>query len=56
MAVMDELNARYKADRHQQSAVFIASEGIKEQQSWQMNRQLLSPCYTTRVSDVLVVK
>ena len=56
MAVMDELNAKYKADRHQQSALFIASEGIKEQQSWQMNRQLLSPCYTTRVSDVLVVK
>lgn len=56
MAVMDELNTKYKADRHQQSAVFIASEGIKENQSWQMNRQLLSPCYTTRVSDLIIVR
>lgn len=56
MAVMDELNTKYKADRHQQNTLFIASEGVKEQQSWQMNRQLLSPCYTTRVSDLLVVK
>lgn len=56
MAVMDELNNKYKADRHQQNALFIASEGIKEQQTWQMSRELLSPCYTTRVSDLLVVK
>lgn len=56
MAVMDELNTKYKADGHQKNALFVASEGIREKQEWQMNRQLLSPCYTTRVSDVLVVK
>lgn len=54
MAVMDELNSKYQADRHQQSALFIASEGIKENQKWQMSRELLSPCYTTRVNDVIV--
>lgn len=56
MAVMDELNSKYQADRHQQNALFIASEGIKENQKWQMSRELLSPCYTTRVSDVIVAK
>lgn len=56
MAVMDELNTKYKTDKHQQNALFVASEGIRENQTWQMNRQLLSPCYTTRVSDLLVVK
>lgn len=56
MAVMDELNSKFKQDHNQQAALFIASEGIKENQTWQMNRQLLSPCYTTRISDVVVVK
>ncbi len=56
MAIMDELNSRFRQDRNQQPAVFIASEGIKDKQGWQMNRQLLSPCYTTRVTDLLVVK
>lgn len=56
MAVMDELNTKYKADRHQQNTLFVASEGIREKQEWQMNRQLLSPCYTTRVSDLIIVK
>ena len=56
MAVMDELNSKFSPDHHQQAALFIASEGIKENQTWQMNRKLLSPCYTTRVSDVIVVK
>lgn len=56
MAVMDELNSKFKQDHNQQAALFIASEGIKENQAWQMNRQLLSPCYTTRISDVVVVK
>ena len=30
MAVMDELNTKYKADRHKQNALFVASEGIRE--------------------------
>ncbi|WP_019672024.1 Y-family DNA polymerase [Psychrobacter lutiphocae] len=56
MAVMDELNSKYQADRYQQSVLFIASEGIRETQQWQMSRALLSPCYTTRISDVIVVR
>lgn len=56
MAVMDELNQKFKQDHHQQNALFVASEGIKKEQKWQMNRKLLSPCYTTRVKDLVVVK
>ena len=56
MAEMDELNTRYKADIYQQNTLFIASEGVRKKQTWQVNRQLLSPCYTTRISDLLVVK
>lgn len=33
MTVMDELNTKYKADRHQQNALFVASEGIREKQA-----------------------
>ena len=56
MALVDELNSRFQHDRNQQATVFIASEGIKKMQTWQMSRELLSPCYTTRVSDLVVVK
>lgn len=56
MALVDELNSRFQHDRNQQATVFIASEGIKKMQTWQMSRELLSPCYTTRVSDLVIVK
>ena len=49
MALIDTLN------QGSRSAVFFASEGIEAKQHWQMNRNMLSPCYTTRVSDVVVV-
>lgn len=55
MSVIDALNHKFQQDRNQQAAVFIASEGVKDKQKWQMSRELLSPCYTTRVSDVVVV-
>ena len=56
MALVDELNNRFQHDRNQQANLFIASEGIKKMQTWQMSRELLSPCYTTRVSDLAIVK
>ena len=56
MSLIDELNRKFKQDRNQQAAVFIASEGIKKTQAWQMSRELLSPCYTTRLSDLVIVR
>ncbi|MDO5769250.1 MAG: translesion error-prone DNA polymerase V subunit UmuC [Psychrobacter sp.] len=50
MKLIDEVN------KSSQSTLFFASEGIQAEQEWQMNRQMLSPCYTTRVSHVVVVK
>ena len=52
IAVMDQLNKRYGQNSNQQSAVFIASEGIKDKQSWQMSRDMLSPCYTTNINQL----
>ena len=51
-AIMDALNQKYGQNSHQQSAVFIASEGIKDKQSWQMSRNMLSPCYTTNINQL----
>ena len=56
MALMDTLNKQSKKHKHEQAVLFMASEGITEQQTWQMNRQLLSPCYTTRVGELVVAK
>ncbi|MDI7270828.1 DUF4113 domain-containing protein, partial [Cronobacter dublinensis] len=33
--------------------LYFAGQGI--QQAWQMKREMLSPCYTTRFGDVPVV-
>ena len=52
IAIMDKLNKRYGQNSNQQSAVFIASEGIKGKQSWQMSRDMLSPCYTTNINQL----
>ncbi len=49
---MDELNEKYGQNNNQQTAVFIASEGIKANQSWQMSRDMLSPCYTTNINQL----
>ena len=51
-AIMDELNQKYGQNSNQQAAVFIASEGIKANQSWQMSRNMLSPCYTTNINQL----
>ena len=49
---MDALNQKYGQNSKQQAAVFIASEGIKDKQSWQMSRNMLSPCYTTNINQL----
>lgn len=51
-AIMDALNKKYGQNSNQQAAVFIASEGIKDKQSWQMSRDMLSPCYTTNINQL----
>lgn len=52
IAVMDQLNKKFVQNSNQQSAVFIASEGIKDKQTWQMSRNMLSPCYTTNIKQI----
>ncbi|BCU49093.1 DNA polymerase V subunit UmuC [Citrobacter amalonaticus] len=49
MEVLDQLNA--KGGR---GTLYFAGQGIE--QKWQMKREMLSPRYTTRFSDLLIVK
>ncbi|MFH3100951.1 Y-family DNA polymerase [Citrobacter freundii] len=49
MEVLDHLNAK-----EGRGALYFAGQGI--QQQWAMKREMLSPRYTTRYSDLLVVK
>jgi len=48
MALMDKLNKQGRG------TLYFAGQGI--QQAWKMKREMLSPCYTTRISDLPVVK
>ncbi|MEO3988355.1 Y-family DNA polymerase [Pseudocitrobacter cyperus] len=49
MEVLDRLNAK-----DGRGTLYFAGQGI--QQQWQMKREMLSPRYTTRYSDLLVVR
>lgn len=49
MNVLDRLNTRQG-----RGTLYFAGQG--KQQPWQMKRSMLSPCYTTRLSDLLVVR
>ncbi|ANI83178.1 Y-family DNA polymerase [Kosakonia oryzae] len=49
MDVLDRLNAE-----DGRGTLYFAGQGI--QQQWQMKREMLSPCYTTRYADLLRVK
>ena len=49
MNTMDKVNNRYGS-----STLKIASEGIEK--IWKMKRENVSPCYTTRFDDIVVVK
>ncbi len=48
MSLMD------KRDQQGRGTLYFAVQGI--QQSWQMKRQMLSPCYTTRLADVPIAR
>lgn len=49
MTLIDQLNAK-----DGRGTLYFAGQGI--QQQWQMKREMLSPRYTTRFSDLLVVR
>lgn len=49
MEVLDHLNAK-----EGRGALYFAGQGVQPQ--WQMKREMLSPRYTTRYSDLLVVR
>ena len=49
MKILDEINYRYG-----NSTIRVAKEGIKK--SWQMKRQKMSFCYTTRFSELMTVR
>ncbi|SXE42894.1 Error-prone [Klebsiella variicola] len=49
MEVLDHLNAK-----NGRGALYFAGQGI--QAAWQMKREMLSPRYTTRYSDLLIVR
>ena len=49
MRSLDKINCRYGS-----STLKIAAEGIKK--NWQMQRKKISPCYTTRFEEIMVVK
>jgi len=48
MSVMDELNASYGRQK-----VKIAAQGFDRK--WKLKNEKLSPCYTTNLSDIIVV-
>ncbi|MDQ9175011.1 DUF4113 domain-containing protein, partial [Cronobacter sakazakii] len=48
MSLMDRLNQQGRG------TLYFAGQGI--QQSWQMKREMLSPCYTTRLDEVPIAK
>lgn len=49
MVAMDKLNASYGRQK-----VKIASQGFDRK--WKLKNEKLSPCYTTKISDIMVVK
>lgn len=49
MTLIDQLNAK-----NGRGTLYFAGQGIPQQ--WQMKREMLSPRYTTRYSDLLNVK
>ena len=48
MSLMDKLNKQGRG------TLYFAGQGI--QQAWKMKREMLSPCYTTRLAEIPVVK
>lgn len=48
MSLMDKLNQQGR------ETLYFAGQGI--QQAWQMKREMLSPCYSTRLADLPTVR
>ncbi len=48
MSLMDKLNQQGRG------TLYFAGQGI--QQSWQMKREMLWPCYTTRLADISIAR
>lgn len=51
MSVMDQIN-----QLNGKNTLFLATQGIQQKSQWQMNRNLMSPRYTSRWDELLVVK
>ena len=49
MKALDEINGRFNSPK-----LKIASEGIEK--NWQIKREKISPCYTTRFEEIKIVK
>ena len=49
MKSLDEINLRYG-----NSTLRLAAEGIEKK--WGMKREKISPCYTTRFDELMIVK
>lgn len=50
MQFMDELTERYGRD-----TVKVAAQGTHKKKNWNLNREHLSPCYTTRLQQILTI-
>jgi DNA polymerase V len=49
MELIDRINQKFG-----NKTLFLCAEGIT--QKWQMQRNNMSPCYTTKIADILTVK
>jgi len=48
VALMDKLNQKGRR------TLYFAGQGI--QQAWQVQREIMSPCYTTRLADIPIAR
>jgi DNA polymerase V len=51
MQFLDGLSAKFGKD-----TVKVACQGTKGKKSWNLNREYLSPCYTTRLPEILTIQ
>ncbi|KAA5548361.1 DUF4113 domain-containing protein [Adhaeribacter rhizoryzae] len=48
---LDDLTAKFGKD-----TVKVACQGTKQKKGWNLNREFLSPCYTTRLLEILTIQ
>ncbi|WP_026461223.1 Y-family DNA polymerase [Adhaeribacter aquaticus] len=51
MQFLDDLTAKFGKD-----TVKVACQGTQQKKTWNLNRDYLSPCYTTRLLDILTIQ